>query len=113
MSGTVENFYDDLRQHNASENVLLLMFSEFGRRITDNGSGTDHGAGSVAFVVGETVKGGIYGEYPSLKPADQEDGGNLKSTMDFRQVYTTILEDWYGFDPKPIVGGSYDKIPFL
>ena len=113
VSTTVENFYDDLRQHDASDNVMLLMFSEFGRRITDNGSGTDHGAGSVAFVVGEHVKGGIYGEYPSLKPADQEDGGNLKSTMDFRQVYTTILEDWYGMDSVPIVGGNYEKIPFL
>ena len=113
VSGTVENFYDDLRQHNASDEVLLLMFSEFGRRITDNGSGTDHGAGSVAFVVGESVKGGLYGEYPSLQPGNQEEGGNLKSTMDFRQVYTTILEDWYGMDANPIVGGNFEKIPFL
>ena len=61
--------------HNASDNVMLLMFTEFGRRIGDNGSGTDHGAGGIAFVVGEHVKGGIYGEYPSLEPSQQEEGG--------------------------------------
>ena len=64
----------DLRDHQASDNVVLLMFTEFGRRISDNGSGTDHGAAGIAFAVGEKVKGGIYGEYPSLEPADQEEG---------------------------------------
>ena len=113
VSNTVETFMEDLRDHQASDNVLLFMFSEFGRRVVDNGSGTDHGAGSVAFVVGEDVKGGLYGTYPSLDPSEQEDGGNLKSSMDFRSVYTTILEDWMHMDPVPIVGGNYEKIPFL
>ncbi len=113
VSNTVETFMEDLRDHQASENVLLFMFSEFGRRIVDNGSGTDHGASSVAFVVGEDVKGGVYGTYPSLEPSEQEEGGNLKSSMDFRSVYTTILEDWMHLDPVPIVGGTYEKIPFL
>ena len=113
VSNTVETFFEDLREHQASDNVLLFMFSEFGRRVVDNGSGTDHGASSVAFVVGEDVKGGIYGTYPSLEPNEQEDGGNLKSSMDFRSVYTTILEDWMHLDPVPIVGGNYEKIPFL
>ncbi len=113
VSNTVETFMEDLRDHQASDNVLLFMFSEFGRRIVDNGSGTDHGASSVAFVVGEHVKGGVYGTYPSLEPSEQEEGGNLKSSMDFRSVYTTILEDWMHLDPVPIVGGSYEKIPFL
>ena len=113
VSNTVETFMEDLRDHEASDNVLLFMFSEFGRRVVDNGSGTDHGAGSVAFVVGEHVKGGIYGTYPSLEPSEQEEGGNLKSLMDFRSVYTTILEDWMHLDPVPIVGGNYEKIPFL
>jgi uncharacterized protein (DUF1501 family) len=113
VSNTVETFMEDLRDHQASDNVLLFMFSEFGRRVVDNGSGTDHGAGSVAFVVGEDVKGGVYGTYPSLEPNEQEVGGNLKSLMDFRSVYTTILEDWMHMDPIPIVGGSYEKIPFL
>src|SRR5919106_2258717 len=65
VSNNVKTFIDDLRQHEASDNVLLFMFSEFGRRISDNGSGTDHGAAGVAFAVGEHVKGGIYGTYPS------------------------------------------------
>ena len=113
VSRTVENFMDDLREHDASDNVMLFMHSEFGRRIADNGSGTDHGAGSDAFMVGEHVKGGIYGDYPSLESGEQEEGGNLKSLMDFRSVYTTIVDDWMHLDAKQIVGGSYEKIPFL
>ena len=84
VSANVRTFFDDLQQHQASDNVLLFMFSEFGRRIADNGSGTDHGAASVAFAVGEHVKGGIYGVYPSLERSEQEAGGNLKHNMDFR-----------------------------
>ena len=112
VSATVENFMDDLREHNASDNVTLFMFSEFGRRVGDNGSGTDHGAGSVAFAIGEHVKGGIYGTYPSLDPNQQEEGGNLAHNMDFRQVYQCLLEDWLGIDPVPIAG-QFDKVAFL
>jgi uncharacterized protein (DUF1501 family) len=113
VSTTVDTFFTDLRDHQASDNVLLFMFSEFGRRISDNGSGTDHGAAGVAFAVGETVKGGLYGEYPSLEPGKQEEGGNLKFGMDFRSVYATILEDWMGLNPTPIIGGSFEKVRFL
>jgi uncharacterized protein (DUF1501 family) len=113
VSETVKTFFDDLRQHQASDNVTLFMFSEFGRRISDNGSGTDHGAASVAFAIGEHVKGGLYGEYPSLEPSKQEEGGNLKYNMDFRSVYSTILEDWLGLAPEPIVGGSFERVRFL
>jgi uncharacterized protein (DUF1501 family) len=63
--------------------------------------------------VGEGVKGGIYGEYPSLDVNEQEEGGNLKYNQDFRSVYTSILEDWMGLDAKPIVGGSFEKTKFL
>jgi len=112
VSRNVDTFMDDLREHNASDNVTLLMFSEFGRRITDNGSGTDHGAGSVAFAIGEQVKGGLYGEYPSLEPSKQEDGGNVAHNMDFRSVYTTLLEDWLGVDPVPIAG-KFEKVKFI
>jgi uncharacterized protein (DUF1501 family) len=113
VSHNVDAFMTDLRQHNASDNVLLFMFSEFGRRIADNGSGTDHGAAGIAFAIGEDVKGGIYGEYPSLESGKQEIGGNLKYGMDFRQVYTTIAEDWLGLDPVSIVGGHFEKVKFL
>jgi uncharacterized protein (DUF1501 family) len=113
VSNNLEVFFQDLREHQASENVVLFMFSEFGRRIADNGSGTDHGAGSVAFAVGEKVKGGLYGEVPALEPSQQEEGGNLKSTLDFRSVYSTILERWFGLDPLPIVNGNFERINFL
>ena len=113
VSNNVDTFIQDLRDHDASDNVTLLMFTEFGRRIGDNGSGTDHGAGGIAFVVGEHVKGGIYGEYPSLEPGQQEEGGNLRYNMDFRSIYTTIVEDWYKMDAQPIVGGQFEKINFL
>jgi len=113
VSNTVETFFDDLRAHQASDNVTLFMFTEFGRRIADNGSGTDHGAAGVAFAVGEHVKGGFYGEYPSLEPTKQEEGGNLKFNLDFRSVYSTILERWFGLDPVPIVGGHYEQPNFL
>jgi uncharacterized protein (DUF1501 family) len=113
VSNTVETFMTDLRDHQASDNVTLFFFTEFGRRISDNGSGTDHGAGGIAFAVGEHVKGGIYGEYPSLEPSQQEEGGNLRFNLDFRSVYTCILEDWFGLEAKPITGGSFEKAKFL
>ena len=113
VSDTVETFFADLQDHGKAENTLLFMFSEFGRRIFDNGSGTDHGAASVAFAVGDKVKGGIYGEYPSMERSDHIEGGNLAPTMDFRQVYATIVEDWFGLYPVPVIGGNFEKIPFL
>ncbi len=113
VSNTVDTFITDLRDHQASDNVTLFFFTEFGRRISDNGSGTDHGAAGVAFAVGEHVKGGVYGEYPSLELDKQEEGGNLRFNLDFRSVYTSILEDWLGLDPEPIIGGSFEKTKFL
>ena len=113
VSNTVDTFFTDLRDHNASDNVTLWIFSEFGRRVADNGSGTDHGAASVAFAVGEHVKGGIYGTYPSLERSEQEFGGNLKFNLDFRSVYSTILEDWYGLEAEPIVNGNYERVKFF
>ena len=113
VSNNVETFFADLRDHGKAENTLLFLFSEFGRRIFDNGSGTDHGAASVAFAVGDKVKGGIYGVYPSMERSDHIEGGNLAPTMDFRQVYATIVEDWFGQDSVPVIGGNFEKIPFL
>ena len=109
----VDSYMSDLRQLDISDNVTTLLYSEFGRRAKDNGSGTDHGTGGVAFVIGENVKGGLYGEYPSLKENELEDGGNLQHNTDFRSIYTTLLEKWMGLDAKPIVGGSYEQLGFL
>ena len=80
------DFYDDLKEHDASDNVVLLVFTEFGRRVHDNGSGTDHGSGGVAFVVGDAVKGGLYGEYPSLEEGKLLEG-DLRFNTDFRSIY--------------------------
>ena len=112
VSQTVGDFYDDLREHQAGDNVTLLLFTEFGRRVHDNGSGTDHGSGGMAFVVGEGVKGGLYGEYPSLAQEKLLDG-DLHYNNDFRGLYATLLEDWMGLDSKPIVGGSFEKLDFI
>ena len=109
----VDAFMTDLRQLNIGDDVVMLLYSEFGRRAIDNGSGTDHGTGGIAFVVGESVKGGLYGEYPSLEPNGLEEGGNLQHNVDYRSAYTTLLERWMGIDAKPIVGGSYEIIDFL
>ena len=112
VSQTIADFYDDLTEHDAGDNVMLLVFTEFGRRVHDNGSGTDHGSGGVAFVVGDTVKGGLYGEYPSLEP-DKLLDGDLHFNNDFRGLYATIVEDWLGLDSTPIVNGSFEKLAFV
>ena len=109
----VDSFMTDIRQLGKSDNVTLFFYSEFGRRAMDNGSGTDHGTGGVAFVLGDHVKGGLYGEYPSLEPNKLEDGGNLQHNVDFRSVYTTLLDQWMGLDAKAIVGGNFEPVPFL
>jgi uncharacterized protein (DUF1501 family) len=112
VSNAVESFFDDLKENNAGENVIMLLFSEFGRRVHDNGSGTDHGAAGAAFVIGESVKGGEYGEYPSTNPEDLEQGDLVPNT-DFRSVYTTIAENWMGLDANPLVGGTFEKPSFV
>ena len=111
-SNAIADFMDDLREHNASDNVTLLVFTEFGRRVHDNGSGTDHGSGGVAFVVGDNVKGGMYGEYPSLEE-DKLLEGDLHFNNDFRSIYTDLLENWMGLDAQPLVNGTFEKFNFI
>jgi uncharacterized protein (DUF1501 family) len=111
-SQAIGAFYDDLKEHNATDNVVLFVFTEFGRRVHDNGSGTDHGAGGHAFVIGDAVKGGLYGEYPSLEAGKLMEG-DLHYNNDFRGTYATLLERWMGLDSKPIVGGSFEQLDFL
>jgi uncharacterized protein (DUF1501 family) len=113
VATNVDSFMTDIRQLGKSDNVLLFFYSEFGRRAIDNGSGTDHGTGGIAFVLGEHVNGGLYGEYPSLEPDRLEDGGNLLHNVDFRQAYATMLERHMGLDPDPIVGGKYEQLGFI
>jgi uncharacterized protein (DUF1501 family) len=111
-SNAISAFYADLKEHNATDNVVLFVFTEFGRRVHDNGSGTDHGAGGHAFVIGDAVKGGLYGEYPSLEAGKLMEG-DLHYNNDFRGTYATILERWLHLDAKPIVGGTFEQLDFL
>ena len=109
LSQAISDFYQDLRDHGASEDVLIFLFTEFGRRVRDNGSGTDHGSGGVAFAVGDPVAGGMYGEYPSLRKEDLLEG-DLQFNLDFRGVYGTLVEQWLGLDAAPIVGGNFEQV---
>ncbi len=112
VSTAIADFTSDLEEHGMLEDTLILVFSEFGRRIRDNGTGTDHGSGGVAFVMGGSVNGGLYGEYPSLRPEDHSEG-DLHFTNDFRSTYATILNRWLELDPVPIVHGDYEQFGFL
>jgi uncharacterized protein (DUF1501 family) len=118
VDGAIDAFFQDMRAHDAADDMIMLLWTEFGRRVRDNGSGTDHGAGGVAFVIGERVKGGMYGAYPSLRDADltqQREGmfGNLRYNYDFRGLYSTIVDRWLGLDAKATVGGSFEQLPFI
>jgi uncharacterized protein (DUF1501 family) len=113
LSQAIKDFFQDLREHDAAENVVMLVFTEFGRRIKDNGSGTDHGSGGGAFLIGERIVGGLYAEYPSLEPSQQLNAEDLRHHIDFRSVYSTVLEQWLGLDAVPIVGGVFEQVhPF-
>jgi uncharacterized protein (DUF1501 family) len=108
VSKAVDSFFADLREHNAAEEVVMMVFSEFGRRVRDNGNGTDHGSGGGAFLIGDRVKGGLYGEYPSLDPSEQV-SGDMRFNNDFRSMYSTVLDDWLNIQPDPIVNGHFEK----
>jgi uncharacterized protein (DUF1501 family) len=112
VSEAISAFFQDLQEQGTGENVVMYLFSEFGRRVHDNGSGTDHGAAGATFFIGNQVKGGIYGEYPSRKNEDLEQG-DLVPNRDFRGDYATIVEDWFGMDSKPIVNGGFEKLSVL
>ncbi len=110
LDTAITAFMADLAAHGQSNRVVLMTWSEFGRRINENGSlGTDHGAAAPLFIVGKPVKGGLYGEQPSL--TSTIDGGNLKYTVDFRSVYQSLIRDWLQGDPKAVLGASYPELP--
>ena len=112
VSQALGDFYADLREHDASENVLIFVFTEFGRRVQDNGDGSDHGSGGLAFAIGDPVKGGMHNDYPSLKAEDLLEG-DLHFNTDFRSVYGTIVEKWLSLDAAPIVGGRFEQLAFV
>ncbi|BDE05369.1 hypothetical protein WPS_06450 [Vulcanimicrobium alpinum] len=107
----LQAFYADLAAHGLDRKVMTLTFSEFGRRVAQNASnGTDHGTAMPLFVIGGGVKGGIYGEHPSLTDLDR---GDLKFSTDFRSVYATVISRWLGRDPSAVLGGAYPAIAFV
>ncbi|HTA39032.1 MAG TPA: DUF1501 domain-containing protein [Candidatus Acidoferrales bacterium] len=111
FSDAVAAFYADLAAHGNDKRVLTMTFSEFGRRAAENGSrGTDHGEASPLFLIGGGVKGGIYGDNPVI---GQEAFGNVKYTIDFRNVYATILERWLNRPSVPILSGTFPTLPVL
>jgi uncharacterized protein (DUF1501 family) len=103
----IEAFFNELRPQ-YSPQVSLMTVSEFGRRPEINGAeGTDHGTASVAFVIGQRVKGGLYGEQPSLNNLDSR--GNMIPTVDFRSLYATVLGGWLGADDTEVLGANYEQ----
>ena len=104
-------FHADLKGTARGEDTTLMAFSEFGRRVAENGSkGTDHGTAGPMFVLGEGVKGGLYGEHPSLTKLDK---GNLIHTTDFRQVYGEVAEKLFHVKSEDLFGKAYKRLGFL
>jgi uncharacterized protein (DUF1501 family) len=115
LSTALTAFYNDLRNQGLLQDTLLITFSEFGRRITENGSqGTDHGAAAVMLAMGGTVSGGVYGTAPSLDPSPsnptlENNGGDVTYETDFRSVYARAIENWLGADSVALLGGDFRK----
>jgi uncharacterized protein (DUF1501 family) len=111
VADSIAHFFDVLKQTKNDTRVRVLTFSEFGRRVQENGSrGTDHGAGSCLFVAGPSLKGGVVGAHPSLRDLDS---GDLKHHTDFRRVYATLLDHWLGCDSHAVLGGRFPPIDQL
>jgi uncharacterized protein (DUF1501 family) len=102
----VAAFQQDLENNNLADNVLVNMWSEFGRRPEENGNGTDHGAAGLAFVVGKHAAKTVVGGFPGLGASALDDDQNLKNTADFRGMYCSLLEQWLGIDPAGIIPGE-------
>ena len=111
INDAVFAFYNDLRNQSLLNDTMLIQFSEFSRRITENGSqGTDHGAAGVMFAMGGAVRGGLYGTAPSLDPNSptlENKGGDVRYKTDFRSVYARVLENWLGANSVSILGGDF------
>ena len=111
LASGLHAFYADLAAHDLDRRVLAMTFSEFGRRVAQNASnGTDHGTAMPLFIIGGGVKGGVYGDHPSLTDLDS---GDLKHALDFRAVYATILEKWLGRSSSGIIAGTYAPLTFV
>jgi uncharacterized protein (DUF1501 family) len=111
LSGAISAFFKDLSARGQRDRVLIMTFSEFGRRAKENGSrGTDHGSGAPLFLVGGQVKSGVIGAHPDLEKLEN---GNLRHHTDFRQVYATVLDRWLGVPSSEVLGGTFQGVDFL
>jgi uncharacterized protein (DUF1501 family) len=111
LADSVTQFFNELKRSGHDKRVLVMTFSEFGRRVQENGSkGTDHGAAACLFVAGPAVRGGAVGKHPSLKDLDS---GDLRYHTDFRQVYATLLDGWLGCDSRAVLGESFKHVELL
>jgi uncharacterized protein (DUF1501 family) len=111
LGQAIGQMFGKLKETKHDERVVLMTFSEFGRRVKENGSrGTDHGAASCMFVAGAPVAGGPIGNHPKL---DDLDSGDLKHAIDFRRVYATLLDQWLGCDSKTVLAGKFEHLPLL
>ncbi len=110
----IKAFWDDMQEMGMENDVLIMSFSEFGRRVKENASnGTDHGTANQMFLFGGTIYPGLYGEQPSLDPQDLDRIGDLRHNIDFRSVYSTVLGNWLEVDPVPLIGEPWPLLPFL
>ena len=110
LADSVKAFVDDLKAQGNLPRVLVMTFSEFGRRVNDNANGgTDHGAAAPIFIVGNKVKAGLLGRYPSLAPQDLFEG-DIRYNVDFRSVYASVLEHWLKTKSAPILGRQFDPL---
>jgi uncharacterized protein (DUF1501 family) len=113
LSEATKAFTDDLTALGLFDRVMIMTFSEFGRRVTENGSrGTDHGAAAPMFLIGPRMKSGLLGAEPSLAPGDLQDG-DIRYNTDFRSVYAGILQNWLNTPSVPILGRQYDPLPMF
>ena len=111
LDAALPTFLADIGGTDVGKNTLVVAFSEFGRRVKENGSGgTDHGCAAPMFVAGDAVKGGLYGKHPSLTTLDD---GDLIHTTDFRSVYSTLIQSWFGVDATRVLGTKYPLLPLL
>ena len=112
VSSAIADFWDDLRAQDADDNVSMLVFSEFGRRVKENGGGTDHGAAGVSFLIGPNVNGGSYSEYPDIR-AEALVEGDLAPSIDFRSVYSSVLDNWMEIDSTQVLNKQFEQIENL
>ena len=113
LADATKAFVDDMRAQGNLPRVLVMTFSEFGRRVTENANGgTDHGAAAPMFIVGNKVKAGLLGKYPSLASADLYQG-DIKYNVDFRNVYASVLESWLKTKSAPILGKQFEPLPIV